>query len=382
MRVLWVCGRMPPERGGLQRYIFQLLRHLGALERVDVVTACSTDYVPNTVRRRAVLPGLRAARSEDTFLSTGESLRALVRQERYDVIHFAEAGLASWAPFALDVNLRIVTVCGNDLTKPWQDIPVHGRRLRIHEGLSLCSQVVCISEHTASLAGAWGLPQAVLATVPFRSRRISTIRTPRDVTGSSHMNALTVARLAPRKGHEDILRAVERSTQRLSWTIVGSGVNERRLSAKMMSSVASDRMTLQSDVPDRDLRRIYARSHVVVMTPREIRENDTIDSEGFGLVYMEAAQAGRPSIASDSAGCREAVQDGRSGILVRAGDRGALTSVLDELASDRRWRSALGAAAATVFPADVWAQLARDIALVYQRLASRARLVTVGRVGS
>ena len=69
--------------------------------------------------------------------------------------------------------------------------------------------------------------------------------------------------------------------------------------------------------------------------------------EGFGIVYIEAARAGRPAIAARAASADEVVTDGVTGILVDPDAplsfaAGALTLLDDAALSDR-----LGAAART-----------------------------------
>lgn len=49
------------------------------------------------------------------------------------------------------------------------------------------------------------------------------------------------------------------------------------------------------------------------------------DVEGFGMVSLEAAAHGLPTVAFDVGGVRDAVEDGRTGSLVASGDYAALT---------------------------------------------------------
>jgi len=66
--------------------------------------------------------------------------------------------------------------------------------------------------------------------------------------------------------------------------------------------------------------------------------------EGFPLVTLEAAAAGRPSVAFASGGLVESVQDGETGILVPPGDVRALTSAILSLLDNPERASAMGQA--------------------------------------
>jgi starch synthase len=62
------------------------------------------------------------------------------------------------------------------------------------------------------------------------------------------------------------------------------------------------------------------------------------------MVALEAMGRGRPVIASAVGGLPEIVDDGRTGMLVAAGDVEALAAAIAELASDPGRASAMGAA--------------------------------------
>jgi glycosyltransferase involved in cell wall biosynthesis len=68
--------------------------------------------------------------------------------------------------------------------------------------------------------------------------------------------------------------------------------------------------------------------------------------ESFGIVALEAAAAGKPTIAADHGGLRDVVLDGESGFLVEPGDREGLRLALRRLIDDPDLRDRMGEAAA------------------------------------
>jgi len=66
--------------------------------------------------------------------------------------------------------------------------------------------------------------------------------------------------------------------------------------------------------------------------------------EGFGRSLIEAAAMRKPTVATDIRGCREAVEDRRTGLLVPLSDVDALAAAIVELLSDRELAAALGKA--------------------------------------
>ena len=64
--------------------------------------------------------------------------------------------------------------------------------------------------------------------------------------------------------------------------------------------------------------------------------------EGVPRTILEAMATGRPVIATDEPGCRQAVVDGETGLLVPSRDVGALAAAMDTLRADSSLRRLLG----------------------------------------
>ncbi len=64
--------------------------------------------------------------------------------------------------------------------------------------------------------------------------------------------------------------------------------------------------------------------------------------ESFGIVALEAAAAGKPVVASRTGGLADVVVDGKTGLLVRAGDAKALRNALRRLCDDPDLRARMG----------------------------------------
>jgi glycosyltransferase involved in cell wall biosynthesis len=85
-----------------------------------------------------------------------------------------------------------------------------------------------------------------------------------------------------------------------------------------------------------DVTRVWREHHVAMLLSHR---------EGLPRSLVEAAAVGRPIVATDVAGCREVVRNGREGILVPRGDADAAVRALVTLAADAGLRSRLGVAA-------------------------------------
>jgi rhamnosyl/mannosyltransferase len=92
-------------------------------------------------------------------------------------------------------------------------------------------------------------------------------------------------------------------------------------------------------------------------------------AEAFGYVQLEAMAAGKPVISTDvPSGVSWVNQDGRTGLVVRAGDAVALGAAMARLAVDSDLRARLGAAGrARVVDRFTWQAAAVRTAEVYRR---------------
>ena len=113
-----------------------------------------------------------------------------------------------------------------------------------------------------------------------------------------------------------------------------------------------------------DVVRLYAGMDIHVLASHR---------EGFPLSPMEAAAMGIPVVATDIRGCRQAVDDGVTGLLVPARDPAALADAIARLASDPAERQRLGAAARRRAQDAFDHRRSIDLVLAtYERLLARA----------
>jgi phosphatidylinositol alpha-1,6-mannosyltransferase len=127
---------------------------------------------------------------------------------------------------------------------------------------------------------------------------------------------LGVSRLVPRKGFDTAIRAVAelRDTHPdLVLVIAGGGRDDDRL--RKLAADLDAPVVFLGRVPHDDLPRLFGCADVFTMLCRN--RWGGLEQEGFGIVFVEAAACGVPQVAGDSGGAAEAVDDGRTGIVIR-----------------------------------------------------------------
>ena len=166
---------------------------------------------------------------------------------------------------------------------------------------------------------------------------------------------LTVGRLIKRKGHlefvEHVMPELVEKFPDLVFLVVGEDATsslvhaERfrdRIAAKVQELGLQNHVKLVGKLAEsKDLVRLFYRADVFVLPCLDIPG----DIEGFGIVFMEAALGGTPSVATRVGGIPEAVADGETGLLVTPGDFPALVAAITELFEDDALRRTMSDAA-------------------------------------
>jgi phosphatidylinositol alpha-1,6-mannosyltransferase len=130
------------------------------------------------------------------------------------------------------------------------------------------------------------------------------------------MVLLTVGRLVERKGHELMIRALPRMLREfpdLAYLIVGTGPIEDKLKRIAREEGVSATVIFAGRLSREELVECYATCDVFVMPHRELPDGDT---EGAGIVFLEAAALGKPVIAGITGGTGDSVLDGETGFRV------------------------------------------------------------------
>jgi len=147
--------------------------------------------------------------------------------------------------------------------------------------------------------------------------------------------------------------------------IVGDGNLRPGFASRVRAAGLKDRVLFLGNVADRDLPSVYrcADIHLFPSTRR---------AEAFGLVALEAAASGIPTIASSLPGVRTVVQDGATGLLVPPEDQSELAKAIRLLIEQEEVRRRFGAAArAHAEERFAWDPLIRRLEQTYQSALSQ-----------
>jgi glycosyltransferase involved in cell wall biosynthesis len=261
----------------------------------------------------------------------------LCRKQRYDIVHvhwpFPHALFGWVARHACGARV-VATFYGAEVR--WVKGPLKPFKWFLTWAARAADAPVAISRYTADevqeaahvplevipygVAGVAGEPDG---TAPIRSAS----------SPARPYTALFVGRLVARKGVSTLIEALALLPHALDArvTVVGDGPERAALATLARERGLGARVTFRGRVPDAELRAAYRSADVLVLPSVVDTRGDT---EGLGVVLLEAMAFGVPVVASRLGGITDIVTDGVTGRLVPPGDAAALAAALTGLARD------------------------------------------------
>lgn len=153
----------------------------------------------------------------------------------------------------------------------------------------------------------------------------------------------SLGRLVSRKGVDRTIEALmqvpEPLLDNLAYFIAGTGPKEELLRRSVPDKL-KNKVFFLGEISEHGKWLWLSLADIFIMPSRDIAG----DFEGFGIVYLEANLCGKPVIAGNSGGVRDAVQDGLNGRIVDSEKVDAIAGAIIELARDKDLRERLGQA--------------------------------------
>jgi glycosyltransferase involved in cell wall biosynthesis len=301
-----------------------------------------------------VCRSLRIRNSVD--VAAGLRLCRLIREGRYDVLHFHTARAHALAPYA-----HWATVTGENWKQVARPCLIVTRRMDYVPNRLFApwlynrsvDGVVAISPSVADALAAAGVARSRVTLIPS-GVDCTRFRPPDDIIRRQSRKALelnddqialgAVGMLEPRKGHRFLIEALalmaERDRDR-DWRclIAGDGSLRAEIARQIASLEASGR------IRPRAIRMLGARADPYpVLAALDLFVMPSI-AEGLGVAAIEAMATGLAAVASAAGGLRDLVIDRVTGVLVPPRNPVALANAISDLMGSPAMRAAMGAAA-------------------------------------
>ncbi|HEY5152980.1 MAG TPA: glycosyltransferase family 4 protein [Candidatus Saccharimonadales bacterium] len=330
MKVLFITRKYPPSTGGMEQFAYDLHEALAAKIDVKLVKWSGTG------RLKAILVALPTLGMKSTVALAGGGL---------DIIH-AQDGVVAPLGYVLSRLFRkpfTVVIHGLDLT---YGNPIF--RSVVPWCVRRADTVFCISQSAAEEARKHGVADNRIQVVPLavtdklygkssRKALLEQLHLP-----SETKLLLTVGRLVKRKGVawfiDAVLPDLVEQYPQLIYLVVGEGPETRSIEAAIELHKLDKNVRLPGRVTGSLYEAAYNGADIFVMP------NITVpgDIEGFGLVLLEASVCALPVVAADTEGIKDAVTDGRNGVLVPVRDAATFAAQIKRFLDDPDYATQFG----------------------------------------
>ena len=207
---------------------------------------------------------------------------------------------------------------------------VHNVHDRESVMMALADRVIAVSESVAATMAAQGIAKRKIRVVlngTLDSRRVPSLAEI-EPAALRRPAIVTVGGMNHRKGIEELIAAFEMTPQDAHLYLVGDGPDREQFERQARVSSRRDQIHFEGY---QALPQAYMQAaDVFVLASRR---------ESFGLVLIEARQAGCAIVATDVDGVAEALDGGRAGLLVPAGDVNVLGHALAGMLNDHDARA-------------------------------------------
>lgn len=373
-KILLVTNNLPPVRGGSGIVYDNLARHAGGRIAVLAPRLSYQDGLPligwrehdrlapypvirlnllRTVMRGDAAGGGRRLRLwlQDAAIRVrllAVLLRCLVR-ERVGAVCIGELVASAWVLGVLRLLpwvTRAVYVHGEEITTQ-DDYDMRLKRRR--RALLAAHHVVVVSRFTAGavaeLLGPAGRGRIRLIENGVDISRFRPLPRQPDLVALYGLEEtfvfVSVCRLLEKKGVDHAIRAFARVAAEFPdsrYLVVGDGPYRAALEGIAEACGVAQNIAFAGAVAEDELVEHYLLGDVFVMPNRRLPNGDT---EGFGLVFLEANACGLPVIAGSDGGSIDAVRDGANGLLVDGRSVEAIAQAMLALRRDPGLRARL-----------------------------------------
>lgn len=307
--IIFITRKYPPSIGGMEKLSYSLTTEISRRRSVRVISWGGAQTLLPLFFVRAFVQACK-----------------ILLTQTVDLVHLGDPVLA---PLGLLLKILfavpiVVTVHGLDITYP--------NRLYqwvVPRTVSLFDAVIPISAQAYRECLVRGIPAERCQTIPVGVNSIPPFRFTQEgarkyllsrlgLDLASRRVLLTSGRLIARKGvaHfiENTLPLIVAKQPQTVYLIIGDGPDRDRILGKAREHHLADHVSLLGLVDQETLWAAYYAADVFVMPNVPVKG----DVEGFGLVILEACLAECCVVASDLEGIRDAVENGRNGLLVPA----------------------------------------------------------------
>lgn len=327
MKILLITFEFPPQPGGIGTYSYEIAKHLASLGNDITVLAHTNQIAPEQIAQFDSQQVFRIIRYKTLNQKISKIFHRIaftwktVRKNNFDMffISYAHAGILGWWFKKLYKIPYMMMGHGSEFL--YKNLFLKSMIKLVFSNADL---VLTNSRYTTRLVEQCKIHNKNIVTIPlgaddllFDYKLYEPSEIIKEKYGYTHRKIiLTVGSLSVRKGHRIVIEAIEKLRTEIPevlYLIIGRGPEQENLQDLIFQQGLENHVKLLGFVPREQLSQYYLMCDVFIL-------NSTIDSygdtEGFGIVLMEANLMGKPVIGVKDSGMEDAIDHEKNGLLV------------------------------------------------------------------
>ena len=214
---------------------------------------------------------------------------------------------------------------------------------RVLNSMNKVKYIVANSNFTKNLGIKIGLPENKIHVIhpgcdnPTIIEKESEIRA-EEIYKKCFPKIITVARLERRKNHQNILMCIKNLKEifpKIRYISIGDGEEKNNL-LKLRQELKIEKEVIFLDKSDQKLKNALVKNSNLFLMPSIAFKKSV---EGFGISYIEAASYGVGSIGGKQGGARDAIQDGKTGLLCDGDDINSIYENIIEFFKNEKYKT-------------------------------------------
>jgi len=332
MNILLFTLEYPPFKGGVANYYANIVNHWPKDDKIFVLHNNDKALIKNWLSIK--------------WLPAVWQLYLKIKKDKINHIivgHVLPLGTAAYFVSKITKTPYTVILHGMDLAYA-QKLP--RKKKMAYKVLKNADNVICVSSYTAELTKEFLEEKLHVKIKIVNPGIISELTTDKKLGEeikvkhglANNIVLFSIGRLVKRKGFDNVIKAMPeilKSVPNLYYIIAGDGLDKIYLK-ELAKGI--DNIIFLGLITDEEKWAWLSLCDIFITPARNIDG----DFEGFGIVYLEANLAGKPVIAGNVAGVKDAVAGAYSGILVDPENIDRIAGAVIGLAQDAKLRIKLG----------------------------------------
>ena len=228
---------------------------------------------------------------------------------------------------------------------------IHGKEINHEKGTSLNKRVLEVlnnvetiianSEYTKNLAIQLGVQRDKIIVInpgvdQIQELNKKTLDKVENLLKHKSPRLITVSRFDKRKNHEKIIMALRNLKQiypDIIYICVGHGEEEENIKELVKKLNLDEQVMFFKNISNKLKNSLLAKSSIFIMPSITYKKS----VEGFGIVYVEAAQYGIPAIGGTDGGATDAINHEQTGLICDGNNLDAIYSSINLMLENKKY---------------------------------------------